>query len=168
MRLGELIFSDKKALRNYQKISLRHSISILPSRYSFFLPSHKGDRFFEGNTIIVQKIDGPTDPYKPFLRYITSQDKKFPLNLELWLTSRGNVPTRHWFLSRLQTFFPRNIASQSLRSGGATSLTEAGADLATIQAVGRWSSDAFRIYIRKNPVLIHAILLGRPAHQPLN
>ena len=48
------------------------------------------------------------------------------------------------------------------------SLAEAGADLATIQAVGRWSSDAFCIYIRKNPVVIHAILLGRPAHQPLN
>ena len=168
MRLGELVFSDKKALRNYRKISLRHSVSILPSQYSFFLPSHKGDRFFEGNTIIVQKIDGPTDPYEPFLRYIASRDKKFPLNPELWLTSRGNVPTRHWFLSRLRTFFPRNIAGQSLRSGGATSLAEAGADLATIQAVGRWSSDAFRIYIRKNPVLIHAILLGRPAHQPLD
>ena len=116
----------------------------------------------------MQKTNGPTDPYEPFLRYLTSRDQKFPLNPELWLTSRGTVPTRHWFLSRLRTFFPRNIAGQSLRSGGATSLAEGGADLATIQAVGRWSSDAFRIYIRKNPVVIHAILLGRPAHQPLD
>ena len=168
MRLGELVFSDTKALRNYRKISLRHSVSLLPSRYSFFLPSHKGDRFFEGNTIVVQKINGPTDPYEPFSRYLASRDKNFPLNPELWLTSRGSVPTRHWFLSRLRKFFPRNIAGHSLRSGGATSLAEAGADLATIQAVGRWSSDAFRIYIRKNPVVIHAILLGRPAHQPLD
>ena len=60
------------------------------------------------------------------------------------------------------------IIPNSMRSGGATSLAEAGADLATIQAVGRWSSDAFRIYIRKNPVLIHAVLFGRPAHQPLD
>ena len=168
MRLGELVFSDKKALRNYRKISLRHSVSVLPTRYSFFLPSHKGDRFFEGNTIVVQKTNVVTDPYNPFVRYIASRDAKFPLNPELWLTSRGTVPTRHWFISRLRKLFPRDIAGQSLRSGGATSLAESGADLATIQAVGRWSSEAFRIYIRKNPVLIHAILLGRPAHQPLD
>lgn len=168
MRLGELVFADKKELRNYRKISLRHSVSILPGQYSFFLPSHKGDRFFEGNTIIVQKNNRPTDPYRPFLAYLASRDSRFPIHPELWLTSRGSVPTRHWFISRLRAFFPNDIAGQSLRSGGATSLAEAGADLETIQAVGHWSSDAFRIYIRKNPVVIHAVLLGRPAHQPLD
>ena len=108
------------------------------------------------------------DPYHPFLNYLNSRDKYFPLHPELWLTSKGSVPTRHWFMSRLRKFFPREIAGQSLRSGGATSLAEAGADLETIQAAGRWSSEAFRIYIRKNPVLIHAILFGGPAHQPLD
>ena len=167
MRLGELVFPDKKKLQNYRKISLRHSVSILPEQYSFFLPSHKGDRFFEGNTIIIQKLNTPTDPYNPFLAYLRSRDTKFPIHPELWLTSRGTVPTRYWFMSRLRRFFPREIAGQSMRSGGATSLAEAGASLATIQAVGRWSSDAFRIYIRKNPILIHAVIFGRPAHQPL-
>ena len=167
MRLGELVFPDKVDLRNYRKISLRHSLSVLPHQYSFFLPSHKGDRFFEGNTIIIQKNNTPTDPFTPFINYLTSRDHKFPIHPELWLTTRGTVPTRHWFLTRLRKLFPRNIAGQSLRSGGATSLAEAGADLDTIQAAGRWSSDAFRIYIRKNPVVIHAILLGRPAHQPV-
>ena len=168
MRLGELVFPDKKDLRNYRKISLRHLVSVLPTYYSFFLPSNKGDRTFEGNTIIVQQNATPTDPYHPFLTYLASRDKKFPLHPELWLTSRGNVPTRHWYISRLRTFFGQNIAGHSLRSGGATSLAEAGADLATIQAIGRWNSDTFRIYIRKNPVVIHAVLLGRPAHQPLD
>ena len=168
MRLGELVFPDKKKLRNYRKISLRHSVSITPEQYSFFLPSHKGDRFFEGNIILIQKLNMSTDPYHPFLNYLNSRDKYFPLHPELWLTSKGSVPTRHWFMTRLRKFFPKDIAGQSLRSGGATSLAEAGADLETIQAAGRWSSEAFRIYIRKNPVLIHAILFGRPAHQPLD
>jgi hypothetical protein len=168
MRLGELVFPDKKILRNYRKIALRHSVSIFNDRFSFFLPSHKGDRFFEGNTILVQKHDTPTDPYNPFVAYLKSRDHRFPLHPELWLTSNGRVPTRHWFMSRLRAFFPTDIAGQSMRSGGATSLAEAGADLATIQAVGRWSSDAFKIYIRKHPVLIHAVLFGRPAHQPLD
>ena len=168
MRLGELVFPDKKNLRNYRKISLRHSVSVLPGQYSFFLPSHKADRFFEGNTILIQKLNTPTDPYRPFITYLNSRDIRFPLHPELWLTSHGRVPTRSWFLSRLRAFFPNEIAGQSMRSGGATSLAEAGADLATIQAVGRWSSEAFRIYIRKNPVLIHAMLFGRPVHQPLD
>ena len=168
MRLGELVFPDKKILRNYRKISLRHSVSILSDQYSFFLPSHKADRFFEGNTIIIQKNNRPTDPYKPFLDYIKSRDLRFPIHPELWLTSGGAVPTRFWFISRLRAFLPANFAGQSLRSGGATSLAESGADLPTIQAIGRWNSDTFRIYIRKNPVVLHAILLGRPAHQRLD
>ena len=168
MRLGELVFPDKKSLRNYRKIVLRHSVAIMLGQYSFFLPYHKGDRFFEGNTILIQQTNTPTDPYTRFLAYLEARDARFPLNPELWIMSKGQVPTRHWFMTRLRRFFPKNIAGHSMRSGGATSLAEAGADLAMIQAVGRWSSDAFRIYIRKNPVLIHALLFGRPAHQPLD
>ena len=171
MRLGELVFPDKRVLRNYRKISLRHSVqvSIVPPQFSFFLPSHKGDRTFEGNTIVVQRVNRPTDPFSRFLSYLTSRDSLFPLHPELWLTSRGSVPTRHWFISRLRVIFPsKDYAGHSLRSGGATSLAEAGVDLALIQAIGRWSSSAFKIYIRKNPVVLHAALVGRPAHQPLD
>ena len=93
MRLGELVFPDEKALRNYRKISLWHSVSILPSQYSFFLPSHKGDHFFEGNIILIQKLATSTDPYNPFIKYLTSRDTHFPIHPELWLTSTGSVPT---------------------------------------------------------------------------
>jgi hypothetical protein len=48
LRLGELVFPDKKNLRNYKKIALRFTVSILPSQYSFFLPSHKADPLFRG------------------------------------------------------------------------------------------------------------------------
>ena len=152
MRLGELVFPDKKTLQNYRKISLRHSVRLLPDQYSFFLPSHKGDRTFEGNTILIQKHDTPTDPHGPFSSYLRSRDTLFPLHPELWLTSHGTVPTRHWFLSRLHAFFPSSdIAGHSIRSGGATSPAEAGVDLSVIQVIGRWASLAFKIYIRKNP-----------------
>ncbi|KDQ56021.1 hypothetical protein JAAARDRAFT_133012 [Jaapia argillacea MUCL 33604] len=35
-----------------------------------------------------------------------------------------------------------------------------GATPAVIQATGRWSSEAFRLYIRKNPILLQALLFG--------
>jgi hypothetical protein len=166
LRLGELVFPDKHTLRNYRKLSLRLSVCCLSDQFTFFLPPHKGDRTFEGNSIIIQKLTTPSDPHKHFITYLNSRDRLFPLNPELWLTSHGTVPTRHWFMSRLRTFLPASFGGHSMRAGGATSLAKAGANVSTIQAVGRWSSDAFQIYIRKNPVVLHALLFGRPAHQP--
>ena len=154
VRLGELVFPDKRDLHNYRKLSLHHpvQVSILPPQFSFFLPSHKGDRTFEGNTILVQQTDATTDPYSPFLAYLNSRDALFPLHLELWLTSHASVPTRHWFLSRLRVLFPSSdYASHSIRSGGATSLAEAGVDFSLIQAIGRWSSTAFAFTSEKIP-----------------
>jgi hypothetical protein len=115
MRLGELVFPDKKTHHNYRKISLRHTVSISPTQYSFFLPSHKGDRFFEGNTILIQKLNLNSDPYRHFLAYIESRDRLFPIHPELWLTSRASVPTHHWFLSRLHKLFLKNYTGQSIR-----------------------------------------------------
>jgi hypothetical protein len=167
LRLGELVFPDKKKDRNFRKIALRHSVRVTTELFSFFLPSHKGDMSFEGNTIIIEKHAGATDPHSHFLSYLHSRDSLFPVQPELWLTSCGTVPTRHWFMSRLHRLFPKHYGGHSLRAGGATSLAEAGVPPSTIQAMGRWSSNSFQIYIRRNPVVLHALLFGRPAHQPL-
>jgi len=45
-----------------------------------------------------------------------------------------------------------------MRAGGATSLAEHGVPPAIIQPLGRWSSQAYLIYIHKNPTLIQAML----------
>ncbi|KAJ7791988.1 hypothetical protein B0H14DRAFT_3499892 [Mycena olivaceomarginata] len=42
LRLGELTIPDSVALRNSRKITLR--------QFSFFLPYHKADRFYDGNS----------------------------------------------------------------------------------------------------------------------
>jgi len=70
-------------------------------------------------------------------------------------------PTRTWFLQRLHSLFPMDVAGHSLRSGGATYFAAAGWPDDRIQALGRWSSDAFKIYARKNPVFLKALLHGR-------
>lgn len=165
LRLGELVYPDKLEDRNFRKITLRHTVKVVSNHFSFFLPSHKGDTTFEGNTVIIEQHNRPSDPYSLFVTYLASRDHLFPVHPELWLTSQGKVPTRHWFISRLRCFFPKDYAGHSLRSGGATSLAEAGVPPLTIQAIGRWTSESFKIYIRKNPVLLHALLTSRPAHQ---
>ena len=72
--------------------------------------------------------------------------------------ANGAVPTRQFFISRHRQFFNRDVAGQSMRAGGATSLAENGVPPSLIQLIGRWTSDAFFIYIHKSPVLIQALL----------
>ncbi|KAF9030108.1 hypothetical protein BDZ89DRAFT_1245282, partial [Hymenopellis radicata] len=41
---------------------------------------------------------------------------------------------------------------------GATAMAEDGSPPHLIQAAGRWASDTFQIYIRKNPIVLQALL----------
>jgi hypothetical protein len=171
LRLAEMSVHDNPAKRNWRKITMRHTVTFPePSSFSFTLPSHKADPFFQGNTIVVRHIitDSELDPKPVFQRYLRSRDSEFPLNPELWLTYSGTVPTRTWFVKRLRAFFHDGLISgQSMRAGGATCLATTGALPSLIQAAGRWSSEAFKVYIRKNPFLLHAILQAQraPANQ---
>ncbi|KIJ24417.1 hypothetical protein M422DRAFT_194709 [Sphaerobolus stellatus SS14] len=62
-------------------------------------------------------------------------------------------------------FLGTDVAGHSLHSGGATALALAGVPDNAIQAMGRWSSDTWRIYIRKHPVLIQPLIYGHSAFQ---
>jgi hypothetical protein len=163
-RLGELVNSDNSKLVDDRRIPRRHTVLIRPSHFEYtVLPANKADPFFEGNRIVVQRLSTTFDPYQLFLRYIRARDLLFPFNPFLYLTASGSVPSRNFFISRLRALFPdSDISGHSLRSGGATALALAGVPFHQIQAVGRWSSDAFQAYIRENPILAHSQALGRP------
>lgn len=161
LRLGELTFPNDTQLRNWRKISKRSSVSISDDSYSFFLPAHKADKFFEGNKIVVMKDQIRLDPLQHFKAYISSRDHLFPLASPLWLTQSGDIPTHDFFITRLHNFFSPNISGQSMRAGGATLLAQIGTAPSIIQAMGRWSSDAFLTYIRKSPAMIQALLFAR-------
>lgn len=162
LRLGELVWPDKKSLQDYRKISMRPSVKMLPQSYSFLLPSHKADRLFEGNTIMIHATSVGDNPLVPFISYLASRDRLFPANPELWLRADGTIPLRRWFLQRFHFFFPKTMAGQSMRAGGATALAQAGVPPHIIQSIGRWASEAFHIYIRQHPVLLAAVLCSQP------
>jgi hypothetical protein len=167
MRLGELTVPDDKSLFDHRKFTSRTSVSVSHNDYRFFLPSHKADKFFEGNTIIIQRHSVSIDPLSIFKKYLSSWDRLFPFSPDLWLRADGSRPPRSFFIRRMKIFFKNDVAGQSMRAGGATSLAENGVPTNLIQAIGRWASSAFQIYIRKNPVLLQALLFGRAAHDPL-
>jgi hypothetical protein len=160
MRLAELTWPDQLGLRDYRKISMRHSVEYLDNAISFWLPSNKADHFFEGNRLIIHVGPSPSS-YSYFRAYLTSRDSRFRARPELWLRADGTIPTRSWFVKRLRLFFSNSIAGQSMRAGGATSLAENGVPPNLIQAAGRWTSETFNRYVRKSPFLFEALLVGR-------
>ena len=164
LRLGELAVSDNPQLRDFRKVTLRNSLRLLAGNYDFFLPTHKSDTTFEGNRVHIAQIVNAPDPKPIMERYIQSRDMLFPLHPQLWLRANGRSPSRSWFLRRLKQYCPPDIAGQSMRAGGATALAEAGAPGELIRGAGRWSSNAFERYIRKNVIVLHALILGRSIH----
>ena len=163
LRLGEMAEPDNPNLRDPRKWIRRSSVSITAEAYSFFLPGHKGDRFFRGNTILIPRNDDTHDPNRHFLRYLTSRDDKFPLLSPLWLCQNGSLPTCSWFTQCLRRFFDSSVSGHSMCAGGATLLAELGTPPHLIQAIGHWTSDAFEAYIRTHPALIQALLLSHRA-----
>ena len=164
LHLGELCWPDKMALHNYRKVTMQHTVEMFSNYISLFLPTHKGDAFFEGNRLIIRCTSAKA--FDLFTQYLTSRNRMFQAHPELWLRSDGTIPTRSWFMSRLHAFFPQSIGGQSMHAGGATALAEAGVAPALIQAAGRWSSDTFNRYIRKNVFLFEALLIGQPSSLP--
>ena len=84
MRLGELVWPDKKDLQDFWKVTTRDSVELLPKGFSF-LPGHKADKFFKGNKVIVQQNSSGNDPDEPFRKYLKSHDHLFPFHPQLWL-----------------------------------------------------------------------------------
>ncbi|KAF8239838.1 hypothetical protein L208DRAFT_1385452 [Tricholoma matsutake] len=141
MRLGELCFPNRIASRNYRKISLRHTVIANGLHYSFFLPGHKGDRFFEGNTIIIQHTNATTNPYLHFILYLASHDHLHPFQPELWLREDGEVPTRN---------FSQRTSEVSLCMLGGPHLS---LRLVWLLLSFRLSAGGPQTYIRKNPCI---------------
>lgn len=155
LRLGELVYPNDPSLDCPRKMSQRHTLNISASKVSFRLPFHKADRFFEGNLIYIFPNPTPANPVDFITKYIQSRDSLFPHATDLWIRADGSRPRRNWFITTLRQLFGPSVGGHSIRAGGATAMAQLGVPLQHIQAAGRWSSDAFRIYIRQHPLILH-------------
>ena len=96
-------------------------------------------------------------------KYIALRNALFPMLPDLWLTSSGDTPSYSWVITHLHATLGHEVGGHSLWSGGATALALAGISDNAIQSMGQWASDTFRIYIRKHPVLLHALIHNKSA-----
>ena len=81
--LGELVYPDDIQLCNPHKMSKRLSVDIFEDFFQFHLPTHKANKFYKGNLIVLQKLHSPIDPYQHFFSYLQSCDRLFPFSSPL-------------------------------------------------------------------------------------
>jgi len=158
MRIGENVWPDRQSLQDYRKVIMRRTVSTTPVSIGFILPGHKADRLFDGSRVLILAANSGVDVISDFKSYLASRDAKFPFKPELWLRANGSIPTRSWFLRLAKRYFPLGTAGHSFRPGGATYFAIRGTPSNLIQAMGRWTSDAFEAYIRQHPSILAALL----------
>ena len=148
---------------NNAHCAILHTIALMPTTFLFTLLSHKTDCFYHGSTIVVKARVPPLDPHHHFIQYLTHCDSCFLFHPQLWLHVNGHVLTYSWVVQQLKVTLSDNVAGHSLHWGRATALALASVPNDHIQACGHWSSDAYRSYIRKHPVMLQVLLHSQSA-----
>ena len=151
-RIGELTVPNQHDLRDWRKVIKRASLKFENGRAGYHLPYHKSDPFYHG-TDILQSHQAVASPVSLLKEYCTIRDKLHGARPALFLCEDGTLPTRSWFESRFFAYVGREFGGHSLRAGGATFYARLGLSESVIMALGRWSSTAWKIYIRDNPTV---------------
>jgi hypothetical protein len=157
-RSGELVLKSKKAV-DWRKVIKRSSLHFSPGYAGYRLPYHKTDPFYSGTDILFSPQD-IADPVILLQDFVQARDKLHGARRALFLREDGSHPTRAWFDSKLFSFVDRSFGGHSARAGGATYYAALGLSESVIMALGRWSSEAWKIYIRDNPCIRAALQLA--------
>ncbi|EJD46507.1 hypothetical protein AURDEDRAFT_164334 [Auricularia subglabra TFB-10046 SS5] len=131
MHLGELVWPDSEALCEYRKCVSFSSFAWRGpddndgiDQFSFTLPGHKGNRVFDGETVIVTGRTGAANALPVMCSYLNMRQSNAATRLHpaLFVRADGSVPRRSWFINYLKANFASDIRGHSIRSGGATDL----------------------------------------------
>lgn len=163
LRPSELCVSDSPKRRDVHKIMLRHLLEYHEEFIMIPLHAHKADQQLAGNSVILLRRDDDLNPFPIIEQYLSLRDQHYPINPELWTDSRGSLPRYSWLVRRLKACLSGNIGGSSLRSGGADHLARLGTDPLLIQACGRWASDAYKVYLRTHPAMVHHLISSSAA-----
>ncbi|XP_016310485.1 uncharacterized protein LOC107664430 [Sinocyclocheilus anshuiensis] len=138
---------------------------------SYFIKQSKTDQTKKGHFIFIFNLQSPILPYQALLAFVQLRKSQSKLPSDPLFTDDSNRPvTRFWFQKHLKSILllsgtpADNFSSHSFRIGAATTAAQKGLSQQQIQALGRWSSEAFKSYIRSDRSHIkeaHRTLIGR-------
>jgi hypothetical protein len=127
-------------------------LTFVNKRAQYHLPYHKGDPFYRGTDVLFTEQE-IADPVSLLREYAGKRDALHGARAALFLREDGSIPTRSWFDKKFFTLLSRDYGGHSPRAGAATFYASLGLSENVIQAIGRWSSSAWKIYIRDNPTI---------------
>jgi len=151
-RSGELVIRNERDLFDWRKVIKRSTLKFHHGMVQYFLPYHKGDPFYHGTDILIASQE-VADPVQLLRAYTLLRDARHGARAALFIREDGSLPTRSWFESKLFKVVSREYGGHSPRAGGCTFYASLGIPAHILQAMGRWSSTTFEIYIRENPTV---------------
>ena len=135
-------------------------LSFADEQVSYTLPYHKTDPFYNGSTILLLHQQ-TADPVTLLRRYINLRDSLHGAHPALFICRDGTLPNRNWFDKQFFAILSHKYGGHSARAGGATFYAKLGLPEDIIMALGRWSSQAWREYVREHPALRAEVQLAR-------
>lgn len=110
------------------------------------IPQSKTDPFRAGQQVTLWKTGNDLCPVKAAWNFIPHH----PTGTGPFFTyANGTFLTRRRWSDIIQSIIPEvNINTHSFRIGGASAAAAAGIPDSTIQILGRWSSEAYKLYLR--------------------
>lgn len=160
LRAGEFTYS-KRDLEDSNFASwhlTRQSIEFLPDRLLLTLPASKTDRYRRGITLTIAASGDAACAVKS-LQNLFTQFPRHPSTPLFHSTSIGPF-TREYLTAKLESDI-RNLgikgkfSGHSFRRGAATTAEKNGLPREEIQQLGRWKSDAYKLYIQPSQERIH-------------
>lgn len=122
-----------------------------PTMARIRLKQSKTDPFRQGVDVFLGTTDGAICPVTAIIQYISIRD---PHPGPLFIRKGGAPLTRTYLVASLQGALKRtglNVShynGHSFRIGAATTAAQNGLEDSMIQTLGRWRSDAYKLYIR--------------------
>jgi len=159
LRCGE--FTTGKGSHNPSLKLSRQHVQFLPSfknptHILLTLPASKTDPFRKGITITIAAVPSrPTCPVSALKALFLELPDRAP-TAPLFEEVDGKPLSYKFFVNSIRTALelaglnPKNYAGHSFRRGAASSAAAAGYSDYEIQLLGRWRSDAYKLYIETN------------------
>ncbi len=169
LRCSEIAITSKFNPKLHPTIS---DLSIIDSEtIAYFIKQSKTDQERKGHFVYIFNLLSPIQPYQALFSYFQIRNAQAKSTLDPLFVDDSNHPvTRFWFQKHLKLIITQaglpaeNFSCHSFRIGAATTAAQKGLSQNQIQTLGRWSSDAFKSYIRYNQLHIreaHLALINK-------
>ena len=150
-RVYELVYSPTDCAKK-TPISIGHVSPIPHGGYSVLIPHPKIKKGYDQHLVLLPRNDSscPVRAIDSLLALLQGK----PRDTALWRLTNGSLVDRAWLNSQFEVFFDHPIDCSSFRAGGATHQVAIGTSSEVIRNLGRWTSQAWELYIRSHPTML--------------